>query len=207
METSIDGAHGVLINITGSMDMGLDDVEAAATLVQAAAHPDANIIFGAGFDNSLEDEIVVTVIATGFEEKKPAGRPEVGVQEENRDANLFSGAREKAENASPARRPLPIRRIPSIPFSVSSTANKRGALKKASAIPGGMPFSRAAVLCPRAEEGPCRRAHASGRAAISPAETSNAVRVTGFPVDVFYVFPALDAAQHPDAGSHCPAGG
>ena len=101
METSIDGAHGVLINITGSMDMGLDDVEAAATLVQAAAHPDANIIFGAGFDNSLEDEIVVTVIATGFEEKKPAGRPEVGVQEENRDANLFSGAREKAENAQP----------------------------------------------------------------------------------------------------------
>ncbi len=55
METSIDGAHGVLINITGSVDMGLEDVESAATLVQEAAHPDANIIFGASFDETLED--------------------------------------------------------------------------------------------------------------------------------------------------------
>ena len=68
METSINGAHGVLINITGSSDMGLEDVEAAADLVQEAAHPDANIIFGASFDESMQDEIRVTVIATGFEE-------------------------------------------------------------------------------------------------------------------------------------------
>ncbi len=68
METSINGAHGVLINITGSEDMGLDDIEAAANLVQEAAHPDANIIFGASFDNEMQDEIRVTVIATGFEE-------------------------------------------------------------------------------------------------------------------------------------------
>ena len=71
METSIDGARGVLINITGSKEMGLGDVEAAAMLVQGAAHPEANIIFGASFDDSLDDEIVVTVIATGFDEKKP----------------------------------------------------------------------------------------------------------------------------------------
>ena len=67
METSIDGARGVLINITGSMDMGLEDVEAAANLVQAAAHPEANIIFGATFDDTMDDEIRVTVIATGFD--------------------------------------------------------------------------------------------------------------------------------------------
>jgi len=74
METSINGARGVLVNITGSMDMGLDDVEAAASLVQAAAHPDANIIFGATFDESMDDEICVTVIATRFDEApaKPA---------------------------------------------------------------------------------------------------------------------------------------
>lgn len=72
METSINGAHGVLINITGSEDMGLDDIEAAANLVQEAAHPDANIIFGASFDNEMQDEIRVTVIATGFEEAAPA---------------------------------------------------------------------------------------------------------------------------------------
>ena len=71
METSIDGARGVLINITGSSDMGLEDVEAAADLVQEAAHPDANIIFGASFDESMQDEIRVTVIATGFEQGMP----------------------------------------------------------------------------------------------------------------------------------------
>jgi cell division protein FtsZ len=68
METSIDGARGVLVSITGSMDMGLDEVESAAGLVQAAAHPDANIIFGAAFDDTMDDEIRVIVIATGFDE-------------------------------------------------------------------------------------------------------------------------------------------
>jgi len=58
----------VLINVTGSIDIGLEEVETAANLVQEAAHPDANIIFGATFDESLEDEIRVTVIATGFDE-------------------------------------------------------------------------------------------------------------------------------------------
>ena len=72
LETSINGARGVLINVTGSMDIGLEEVETAANLVQEAAHPDANIIFGAAFDETLEDEIRVTVIATGFDEE--AGR-------------------------------------------------------------------------------------------------------------------------------------
>ena len=68
METSIDGAKGVLINISGSEDMTLDDVEAAAGLIQEAANPEANIIFGANFDASMKDEIKVTVIATGFDD-------------------------------------------------------------------------------------------------------------------------------------------
>ena len=75
METSIDGARGVLINITGSYDIGLDDVEAAASLVQSAAHPDANIIFGASFDEDMEDEIRVVVIATCFDEKPAQAAP------------------------------------------------------------------------------------------------------------------------------------
>ena len=75
METSINGAHGVLINITGSSDMGLEDVEAAADLVQEAAHPDANIIFGASFDESMQDEIRVTVIATGFDQTAAPAAP------------------------------------------------------------------------------------------------------------------------------------
>ena len=77
LETSINGAKGVLINVTGSMDIGLEEVETAATLVQEAAHPDVNLIFGASFDENLEDEIRVTVIATGFDEdeKPAAARP------------------------------------------------------------------------------------------------------------------------------------
>ena len=106
METSIDGARGVLINITGSRDMGLEDVEAAAVLVQSAAHPDANIIFGASFDDSLDDEIVVTVIATGFDEKKTAyAVPTSASSDEPRDANLFSDDRQDA--AQPAAAPAP----------------------------------------------------------------------------------------------------
>ena len=101
METSINGAHGVLINVTGSEDMGLDDVEAAANLVQEAAHPDANIIFGATFDNTLEDEIRVIVIATGFEQGRP-DTPEEGAKEQPAPSQgLYSAAQQQA--AAPAK--------------------------------------------------------------------------------------------------------
>ena len=69
LETSINGARGVLVNVTGSTDIGLEEVEIATNLVQEAADPNALFIFGATFDESLEDEVVVTVIATGFDEK------------------------------------------------------------------------------------------------------------------------------------------
>ncbi|MFB0919847.1 MAG: cell division protein FtsZ [Oscillospiraceae bacterium] len=97
METSIDGARGVLINITGSMDMGLEDVEAAANLVQAAAHPEANIIFGATFDDTMDDEIRVTVIATGFDDGpvKKAGEAKKE-RETEKTQGLFSAASEMA---------------------------------------------------------------------------------------------------------------
>ena len=108
METSIDGARGVLINITGSADMGLEDVEAAATLVQEAAHPDANIIFGATFDDSMDDTIRVTIIATGFDEKKdtaaaPAQQaaPAAPVAEPVQAAELFTAATQMAQKAEP----------------------------------------------------------------------------------------------------------
>ena len=119
METSINGARGVLINITGSEDMDLEDVETAANLVQEAAHPDANIIFGATFDDSLQDEIRVTVIATGFEES-PAGADNASAAASSvstggtvrpksvkeRPQGLFTGAAEKAAAAAPAPSPV-----------------------------------------------------------------------------------------------------
>lgn len=78
LETSINGAMGVLVNITGSTNIGLEDVETAANLVQQAANPEANIIFGATFDEMLEDEMRVTVIATGFSKNtESAGKDSV----------------------------------------------------------------------------------------------------------------------------------
>ena len=97
METSIDGARGVLVNITGSLDIGLDDVEAAASLVQNAAHPDANIIFGASFDENMEDEIRVVVIATRFDDRPVASRTK-----DKKPESLFD-IPEKKETA-----PMPI---------------------------------------------------------------------------------------------------
>ena len=90
LETSINGATGVLINVTGSSELGLDDVETAANIVMEAVNPEANIIFGAAFDDSFDDEMRVTVIATGFEDtKKPA-------QSANR-IGAYTAAGEKAK--------------------------------------------------------------------------------------------------------------
>jgi cell division protein FtsZ len=76
LETSIDGATGVLLNITGGEDLGMLEINEAATLVQQAVDPEANIIFGAGIDPSLEDQVRVTIIATGFEGERVA-EPEI----------------------------------------------------------------------------------------------------------------------------------
>lgn len=70
LETSIQGAKGVLLNITGGMNLGLFEVNEAAEIISQAADPEANIIFGAVIDESLQDEIRVTVIATGFDAKQ-----------------------------------------------------------------------------------------------------------------------------------------
>ena len=96
LETAITGATGVLVNVTGSAELTLDDVETAAGIVQENANPDANIIFGATSSNEFEDEMRVTVIATGFEQKaaaKKEGAAAAAKPAENSDVdeifNLF----------------------------------------------------------------------------------------------------------------------
>jgi cell division protein FtsZ len=74
LEASIDGAHGVLLSIQGGSDLGLFEINEAARLVQEAAHPEANIIFGAVIDDALGDEVRVTVIAAGFDGGAPVKR-------------------------------------------------------------------------------------------------------------------------------------
>ena len=102
LEASIEGAHGVLLSVQGGSDLGLFEINEAARLVQEAAHPEANIIFGAVIDDSLGDEVRVTVIAAGFDGGAPttrsderalgqvqaggAGRPTTAPQQQQRPA-------------------------------------------------------------------------------------------------------------------------
>ena len=96
LETSINGAKGVLINITSGKDIGLDEVDTAVTLVQQAAHPEANIIFGSIFDENMEDEMRVTVIATGFDDA-----------DEEPEVPSFSQISSQVTQQEPAPAPVP----------------------------------------------------------------------------------------------------
>ena len=100
LETSIKGAHGVLINVTGSMDISLEEVEQAANLVRDAVHPDAVTIFGATFDESLEDEIRITVIATGFAENRPE-ETQAGAQQSAAPAQPSAAAQPASQQPDP----------------------------------------------------------------------------------------------------------
>jgi len=83
LETTIDGARGVLINVTGGPDLGIFEINNAAMMVTEAADPNANIIFGATVDPNMKDEVSITVIATGFEGVSSVAAGKAG--------NLFSG--------------------------------------------------------------------------------------------------------------------
>ena len=95
LETNIDGARAVLINITGGSDISIMDINEAANMIMEAADPDANIIFGAGIDDSMSDEVRITVIATGFEKtpfppKEPAKKPRE-IERERLFGSSFAG--------------------------------------------------------------------------------------------------------------------
>jgi len=89
LETSIVGAQGVLMNITGGENLSLFEAQEAADIVQDAADEDVNMIFGTVINPELEDELVITVIATGFNEKSVSRSPERPVQQERRQTQSF----------------------------------------------------------------------------------------------------------------------
>ncbi|WP_405460336.1 cell division protein FtsZ [Streptomyces sp. NBC_00101] len=99
LEASIDGARGVLLSISGGSDLGLFEINEAAQLVSEAAHPEANIIFGAVIDDALGDEVRVTVIAAGFDGGQPPARRE----------NVIGAGAAKREEPAPPARPEPVR--------------------------------------------------------------------------------------------------
>ncbi|MGV3711940.1 cell division protein FtsZ [Pseudolysinimonas sp.] len=95
LEASIDGAHGVLLSIQGGSNLGIFEINDAARLVQEAVHPEANIIFGAVIDDTLGDEVRVTVIAAGFDGGEPTARAVQAPRRENfvpADAPVAIGA-------------------------------------------------------------------------------------------------------------------
>ena len=116
LETSIAGARGVIINITSSPDIGLDDVETAASMITQSAHPDANIIWGTAFDERLQDEMSITVVATGFESTPGVDEPIQAAMDAQKAASAAAApAAPKAEapKAKPAVDPV----IPNPVFS------------------------------------------------------------------------------------------
>ena len=106
LETSISGARGVIINFTSSPDIGLDDVETAASMITQSAHPDANIIWGTAFDERLSDEMSITVVATGFESTPEVDEPIQAHVDAKRAA-----ATQLWRQPSRPKRPSPLRRI------------------------------------------------------------------------------------------------
>ncbi len=99
LETTIAGAKGILINITASPDIGLEEIEVASAAISDEADPDANVIFGVAFDDSLEDTMVITVVATGFEAPKKEARTvnKLGAKATDNDAAADDNESEKSE--------------------------------------------------------------------------------------------------------------
>ncbi|MGY6022424.1 cell division protein FtsZ [Streptomyces spinosirectus] len=144
LEASIDGARGVLLSISGGSDLGLFEINEAAQLVSEAAHPEANIIFGAVIDDALGDEVRVTVIAAGFDGGQPPAKrenvlgsssasarreePTPARQTESRPSFGSLGSVTPKENAEPA--PEPANELPSAPPVPPSRSYADGAAEE-----------------------------------------------------------------------------
>ena len=105
LESSINGAHGVILSVIGSEDIELDEIEQAASMIQAAAHPDAHIIFGAFIDENMDDEIRVVVIATGFDNVPNSAKMSMdgNKDKDSGSTGLFTEAATAAADKKPAR--------------------------------------------------------------------------------------------------------
>ncbi|MHA7127053.1 cell division protein FtsZ [Janibacter indicus] len=112
LEASIDGAHGVLLSIQGGSDLGLFEINEAARLVQEAAHPEANIIFGAVIDDALGDEVRVTVIAAGFDGGAPQQRPDDRALGQVQSGGQGRPAQGQPQQQAPAQQQRPAQSAP-----------------------------------------------------------------------------------------------
>ena len=174
LEASMEGAHGVLLSISGGSDLGLFEINEAASLVSDAAHADANIIFGAVIDDALGDEVRVTVIAAGFD----SGRPSTPQGRRGRGGAGGHGRRRRPAGLPPYRRPMTPRRPRSRRGSGGRPAVRRAAPPPAAAgarqpgrrrrRPAPPPATGGGITVPR-----CRRSRARSPAVVRcPTRTS-----------------------------------
>ena len=111
LESSIDGATRVLLSIAGSKDLGLEEVEIAANLVQEAAHPEANIIFGTVVDESLGDQVRITVIATGFSDSNVNRQDELFAAQQSQSKAAASAEPQRTAPATSPAQAAPTRNV------------------------------------------------------------------------------------------------
>lgn len=113
LDVTIDGARGILFNVTGSPDMSLFEVNEAAAIIKETAHPDVNLIFGAVLDENMTDEVRITVIATGFEQSRVTTRRPVNTRDRvNAPTTASRQAAPRPAAPSPAPAPEPARTEP-----------------------------------------------------------------------------------------------
>ena len=125
LEASIEGAHGVLLSISGGSDLGLFEINEAAKLVADSAHPEANIIFGAVIDDTLGDEVRITVIAAGFDGGQPQPRkPKAAAgQQAGRAGAGGAAAQAAATSRDAAARPMPQAPVRDVNFDSSKSGD------------------------------------------------------------------------------------
>ncbi|MER7985906.1 cell division protein FtsZ [Streptomyces noursei] len=144
LEASIDGARGVLLSISGGSDLGLFEINEAAQLVSEAAHPEANIIFGAVIDDALGDEVRVTVIAAGFDGGQPPARrdtQQAGMPAPKREEPTPAPVRSTAPPADPPRTAPAFGGLGAVPpvRDESPVSSESSSLGEVSAPPTGGP--------------------------------------------------------------------
>ncbi|ALE74081.1 MULTISPECIES: cell division protein FtsZ [unclassified Pseudonocardia] len=160
LEASMDGAQGVLLSIAGGSDLGLFEIHEAASLVQEAAHPEANIIFGTVIDDSLGDEVRVTVIAAGFEGGTPTHKKlEPAVFRQGTQKPAEPAATQPAAPQAPAtQQTSPTSPVtPTTPAAPPAGAQGQAADRTAPHLPASVSADRTGVLPPAQPTAPAPR--------------------------------------------------
>ncbi len=185
---AIDGARGILINITGSSSLKLNEVNAASTLIQDAAHEDANIIFGAVLDESMGDQIKITVIATGFKDRTDNSS-------ERRDYMLQQSALPtyRAASLDPDFVPPIVKAV--VPVPVKVTQENTREVAASTAVQVAMPVSTPAIASEPVPE--------PVQPSASPSATSAATRPPVYTPDASALAPSFANALH--NAFHSPA--